>query len=131
MRPVFAVGPERPYGVLIAESPGGEEVAQGEPLVGPTGRELNRVLLDAGLVRERLLLINAVACKPVEPKTEADMRRAVVACQPLFWAQLVRVAAETPTLVCGKWAHFAAFGVEKGVMKRRGFVNKKSALRPP
>ena len=115
--------------MLIAESPGGEEVVVGEPLVGPTGRELNRVLLDAGLIREKLFILNAVACRPTEAKTEADMRRAVVACQPLFWAQLATVPADTPALICGKWAHFAATLEEKGVMKRRGFVNKRFQLR--
>lgn len=101
----------------------------GEPLVGPTGRELNRVLLDAGLVRDRLFIINAIACKPTEPKLEVEMRRAVTACQPLFWRQLERVPEETPTLICGKWAHFAAMGEEKGVMKRRGFINNRFTLR--
>lgn len=97
--------------------------------MGPTGRELNATLLDAGIVRESLFLINAIACQPKEPKKDADMRRAVVACQPLFWKQLEAVPPETPTLICGKWAHFAATGKEKGVMKGRGFINKRFTLR--
>lgn len=130
MKPVFAVGPTTPIGVLIAESPGFDEVLAGEPLVGPTGQELNRVLLDAGLVREKLLILNTIACKPTEPKMERDMRRAIRACRPLFWAQLADVHPDTPTLICGKWAHFAVYNREKGVMKRRGFIYRKTVLRP-
>lgn len=117
--------------MLVAESPGVEEVRQREPLVGPTGRELNRALLRAGLLRERLRIINAVACKPLEPKTPADMHKAVVACQPLFWDQLKGVPPETPTLVCGRWARLAVTGKSKGVGTVRGFIDEEFRLERP
>lgn len=129
---VPAVGPSRsPKGVIVGESPGRMEVEQGEPFVGPTGQELNAALFDQRLMREDLLLINAIACKPKEPKTEADMRHAAQACQPLFWHQLRNVPVDTPTLMCGKWAVFACLGATKEIASYRGFPDFTWTLTRP
>lgn len=129
---VRAVGPSRsPRGVIVGESPGRMEVEQGEPFVGPTGQELNAALFDQRLMREDLLLINAIACKPKEPKTEGDMRHAAQACQPLFWYQLRNVDPSTPTLLCGKWAVFAALGKTVEIASYRGFPDFTWSLRKP
>jgi uracil-DNA glycosylase family 4 len=117
--------------VVVVESPGSDEVRDREPLVGRTGAELNAALLDYGLVREKLLLINGIACMPREPNTEADMKAAVVACSKLFWSYLEGVS-HLPTLICGKWAHFAACGTlpKKGIASARGFIDTDYRLAP-
>jgi uracil-DNA glycosylase family 4 len=115
--------------VVIAESPGREEAERGQPLMGHTGKQFNQELLDAGLIRERLVLIYAIGCLPPHAHTEGDMKKAVRCCNPLFWHQLKAVAPSTPTLICGKWAALAAHGEEKSLMAHRGFVDEKWELK--
>lgn len=116
------VGPLHPKGVIVCESPGREEVERDEVLVGPTGRELNRELLNVGLVREKLFLVNAIACQPKEPKTEHDMRKATECCKPLL-QMFLKPRTGAPMLLCGKWAAEAVRGEEKGALAHRGFVD--------
>lgn len=116
---------------MVVESPGPIEVEEGEPLRGLTGQAFESELANVGLDRDRLVLINAIACKPKEPKTQADMSHAVKCCQPLFWYQLRHVDPTTPTLICGKWAALAACSTSKGVLAGRGFVYEHYLLKPP
>lgn len=116
---------------MVVESPGPIEVEEREPLRGLTGQEFEHWLRHYGMERDRLVLICAIACKPKEPKTQADMAHAVKACQPLFWYQLRHVKPTTPTLICGKWGALAALGKTKGVLAGRGFIYEKYLLQPP
>lgn len=49
---VFGEGPTDARLMLVGESPGRTEDAQGRPFVGDAGRLLEHVLVDAGLSRE-------------------------------------------------------------------------------
>ena len=58
-----AVLGEGPIGAIIAfvgEQPGDQEDLQGRPFVGPAGQLLNRAMAEAGIVRDRSYLTNAV-----------------------------------------------------------------------
>ncbi len=58
-----AVLGEGPIGAAIAfvgEQPGDQEDLQGRPFVGPAGQLLNRAMAEAGIVRDRSYLTNAV-----------------------------------------------------------------------
>jgi len=46
--------------MVVGEIPGDQEDRQGRPFVGPAGRELDRALEAAGLVREEIYLTNVV-----------------------------------------------------------------------
>lgn len=122
-RPVLAVGPSRPIGVVLAESPGSEEVDKGEPLVGPTGREFDLALENAGLPRNELLLLNAMCCRPSASRSEGDMHAAVAACRPYVMAVL-RSIPPTPMFIAGKWAFVSATGKDKGHGNERGFLQR-------
>lgn len=50
--------------ILIAEAPGEEESKIGEPLVGGSGRLLNKLLSKAGIDRDGLTLANCIQCRP-------------------------------------------------------------------
>ena len=123
-RPVLAVGSPRPVAVVIAESPGSEEVERGEPLVGPTGREFDAVLESAGLPRNHLLILNALCCRPKQSRSEKDMHDAVNACRPYVAAVLDTVHDSTPMLIAGKWAFVSITGRTKGHGNERGFIQK-------
>lgn len=57
---VFGEGPTDARLMLVGESPGRTEDAQGRPFVGDAGRLLEHVLVDAGLSREDVYITNAV-----------------------------------------------------------------------
>ncbi len=127
-RPVFATGPSSALGLIVAESPGSEEVEVGRPLVGPTGRAFDDELFAAGLKRAELFLINATLCQPRRGKTEGEMQQAVDACHPAFLKQIEKLPDEIPTLAMGRWAHYALRGISKGVYGERGFVRREFEL---
>lgn len=113
----------RPIGVLVGEGPGDEEVTQGRPFVGTTGKQLDVALELAGINRGRMAVLNVMACKPPKGmKNEENLRAATAACRPLFMDQY-EPYKQLPTLAMGK---FASAGVNGGkpisIEKGRGFV---------
>jgi uracil-DNA glycosylase family 4 len=61
---VGATGPVSAKVAIVGEAPGTTEVRLNEPFVGPAGRQLNDLLLDAGLSREEVYITNVVKCAP-------------------------------------------------------------------
>ena len=120
-KPVHAEVPTgEPYGVLVGEGPGHDEVTMGRPFVGMTGQKLDVELEGAKLDRRRLLVINATACYPTT-KTATAMRQAVKCCAPAFEAQMQKVPAGLPVFAMG--AHAAgALGIRAKVGVARGFI---------
>jgi uracil-DNA glycosylase len=57
---VFGEGPLGARVVLVGEQPGDKEDLEGRPFVGPAGRELDRVLDQAGIDRDAAYVTNAV-----------------------------------------------------------------------
>jgi uracil-DNA glycosylase len=79
-------GPPDAGVVLVGEGPGRNEDAQGRPFVGAAGRQLEGMLMEAGLERARVFITNVVKCRPPENRrptgAEAD------ACRPYLERQL-------------------------------------------
>lgn len=50
--------------MLVGEAPGEQEVARGEPFVGSSGQELNRMLQEAGIYRNQCFVTNVVRTRP-------------------------------------------------------------------
>jgi len=50
--------------MIVGEAPGEEEARQGRPFVGPSGRELDRMLHDAGILRSECFVTNVVRVRP-------------------------------------------------------------------
>lgn len=73
MAPAFAhtSGPRDASVVLVGEAWGEQEELTGFPFVGASGQELSRILLDAGLKRQDLLLTNVLAKRP--PSNNLDL----------------------------------------------------------
>ena len=121
--PVLAQFPSRGSYVLVGESPGLEEVREGVPFKGATGRQLDEELRMVGLNRRDAFVINAIACKPLV-KTDGNMRKAVKACRKVFRRQLQQFMRQAPkakhAFVMGKWAALAFTG--KASVGGRGFI---------
>ncbi len=56
---------------LVGEAPGQEELMFKEPFVGSAGRELNRMLRDADLLRSECFVTNVFSMQPPENKIKA------------------------------------------------------------
>lgn len=63
-RPVPMDGPPDADFVIVAEAPGYNEVEQGRPLVGASGRMLNEALARGGLPRHACRATNVLLCRP-------------------------------------------------------------------
>jgi uracil-DNA glycosylase family 4 len=126
--PVLGEGPDDAYGILVGEGPGEEEAASGRPFVGTTGKTLDIEMIEAGLQRHRLFLVNATCCRPPKGKTEAMMQRAVKCCRPVLVEQLKRFGVDLPTFAMGKWAYLGLTGKDESVGDNRGFINKQFKL---
>lgn len=57
---VFGEGPAEADLFFVAEQPGDKEDIAGRPLIGPAGRMFDACLAEAGIVRERCYITNAV-----------------------------------------------------------------------
>ena len=121
------MGPTAPaVGLLVLGSgPTRDEWKAQEPLAGLMGREMVAALEEAGIQKDRLLVANAYACMPKEPRRDVEERAAVAACRPLLRSFTDKLPPTTPTLLAGKWAQLALTGAEKHLFKRRGFVDMK------
>ena len=60
----YTSGPHEASIILVGEAWGSEEAASGRPFVGTRGKELDRILADAGLVRDRILCTNLISARP-------------------------------------------------------------------
>jgi hypothetical protein len=58
--------------LAVAEAPGAEEAAAGEPLVGGSGRIFDSLCRKAGVRRDDITIINTVNCRPPENKYPTD-----------------------------------------------------------
>lgn len=136
-KPVLAQLPSsgKPIAVLIGEGPGENEVREGRPFVGTTGKELDTQLAKAGIPRHRCAVLNATACRPPPGKTDQILGRATKCCAALFKRQVASIEQasgcgfeQTPKLAMGKWAGYAVTGIPKGTEQSRGFLRENKTL---
>ena len=69
---VPGMGPIGAKILILGEAPSYEEVAAGKPFVGASGRELDRILKDAGLPRYECWVTNV--CKYMVPQLQIRRR---------------------------------------------------------
>jgi len=125
----------RPGKVLIVgRDPGGYEVIEGRPFVGPAGVLLDSMLSELGLLREEVNIANVVGYQPFndEFKThpqdrvaegQAMLRTLIKQLQPKLIITLGNEAAHT--LLDGNWPSSREKGLTvygaKGIEERRGY----------
>lgn len=57
-------GPVNARIMIVGEAPGAEEELRGEPFVGASGQELNRMLAEAGILRSECFITNVARSRP-------------------------------------------------------------------
>ncbi len=79
----------RPAGadvILLGEAPGAQEDQTGVPFVGRSGQLLDTLLTEAGLPRERVIVLNVLKCRP--PENRKPTRAEVGRCRPWLARQI-------------------------------------------
>lgn len=107
-----------PLLAFIAEAPGAQEEKTGHPLVGPSGRIFARLLKDAGVKREEVLIMNRVRCRP--PNNDLKSHPAALEnCD--YWTQEEFKAYDPKVVVAmGLTVIKALFGSNATVGETRG-----------
>lgn len=104
--------PEETYGskiCFVAEAPGGTEVEEGRPLIGPAGKVINRCIETLGYKREDFDYQNSVLCRPTvgTTKNRTPTSEEVASCN----ARLLQETSGYVTLIAlGKTAYEALTG---------------------
>ena len=96
---VFGEGPADARVMLVGEIPGDREDREGRPFVGPAGRELDRALEAAGIVREDVYVTNAVKHFKFEERGKRRIHQTpkkgeVDACMPWLDTEIRLVGPE-------------------------------------
>lgn len=129
-------GPQPATILIVGEAPGYDEIRTGEPFVGLSGKELTRMLHDAGIMRQSCRITNVTMQRPegndiaqfFATRTTATTSHKFLAgrwCHPAIASGLEalrqEVAATNPTVIValGDTALWALTG-ESGITKWRG-----------
>ena len=100
---VFGEGPARARIMVVGEQPGNEEDLQGRPFVGPAGQLMDRLLVEAGIDRNKLYLTNVVKHFKWEPRGKRQIHKKpssveIAACRP--WLDAEIAALQPEIIVC-------------------------------
>jgi uracil-DNA glycosylase len=110
--------------MLVGEQPGDREDLEGRPFVGPAGRLLDEVLEEAGIVRDRTWVTNAVKHFKWEPRGKRRLHkkpsaRELTACRP--WLDAEIEAVRPAVIVClGATAAQELFGRSFRITRQHG-----------
>lgn len=139
--PHHGSGPIPAKVMIVGEAWGEYEEQRGEPFVGPSGEELNRMLQEAGLMRSQCFVTNLVNKRPPNsdlsfwisekknpPGPEFSQLRGVWAVQQVHvgYQQLmaeIELVQPSVIIACGNWAMWALTG-KRGITSWRGSVLK-------
>jgi DNA polymerase len=121
---VFGEGLTTAQAVFVGEQPGDVEDKQGRPFVGPAGRLLDELLEEAGIVRTKVYVTNAVKHFKWEPQGKRRLHakpssREIMACRPWLEAELDALAPEM-LVVLGATAAQSLLGRAFKLTQRRG-----------
>jgi len=130
---VFGEGSRHAKVVFIGEQPGNDEDLAGKPFVGPTGKLLDKALVEAGIKRDEVYVTNVVKHFKWEPQGKRRIHkkpnaREIAACHPWLDAELDLLKPEV--VVClGATAAQALIGKDFKVSQRRGELVESSVAK--
>jgi uracil-DNA glycosylase family protein len=121
---VFGEGGSTAKIIMIGEQPGNREDVEGKPFVGPAGRLMDKLLVEAGIDRKRVYVTNAVKHFKWEPRGKRRIHKKpnlgeIAACRP--WLEAEIAALKPVAIVClGATAAQAIFGRTFRLTQHRG-----------
>jgi DNA polymerase len=130
---VFGEGPRKARAMLVGETPGDREDREGHPFVGPAGRELDKALEKAGILRADVYLTNVVKHFKFSERGKRRIHQTptkseVDACLPWLREELGVVKPDV-LVIMGATAGKALMGPQFRITRERG-VPLQSDLAP-
>ncbi len=131
---VFGAGPAKARVMLVGEQPGDKEDTAGQAFVGPAGRELDKGLEAAGIVRDDAYVTNVVKHFKFEERGKRRMHQTpkkfeIDACRPWLEEEIAQVQPEA-IVPLGATAAKALLGSKFRVTQQRGQVLEDTGLAP-
>lgn len=111
--PVPGEGPSPSLGMIVGEAPGREEVEQGRPFVGRSGKLLETALRAVGVTRESVFVTNIVKELPLdsEEKIRRPTQEEIEAWMPILQGEIAN-CAPAAILALGRTAAKALTGYD-------------------
>jgi uracil-DNA glycosylase family 4 len=122
-RPVRGIGPGNAALIAVGEGPGRNEVSQGIPFVGASGKMLNRALGAVNVDRDTMWVTNATLCQPPPGSSDSKKKKARECCAPRLQAELRSLPASIPILALGGVASQGFLGDKFSITKLAGSVH--------
>lgn len=71
--------------LLVGEQPGEQEIKEGKPFVGPSGKVLEKALARVGWLREKVMIANIRCCAPpLAPESPKIRAESIAYCTSTF-----------------------------------------------
>ncbi|MET0907577.1 MAG: UdgX family uracil-DNA binding protein [Tardiphaga sp.] len=123
---VFGVGPQKASVMMVGEQPGDKEDLGGEPFIGPAGQMLNKALKEAGIIRDKVYVTNAVKHFKFVPRGKFRLHQKpatpeIKACRPWYEREKALVQPEL-VVAMGATAAQSVLGKVVPIGKTRGRV---------
>lgn len=130
---VFGEGAEDAALMLVGEQPGDREDIEGEPFVGPSGRLLDRALVEAGIDRTTVYVTNAVKHFKFKARGKRRIHQTpkseeIRACRPWLDGEMAAIHPQV-VVALGATAAKALLGPSFRVSKQRGEVVERDGVR--
>jgi len=110
--------------LLVAQSPGREEIKYGKILIGPSGKLLDSVFKVVGIDRTEINLANALGCMEGKDKSAAEISEALKHCRP-YLVNFINKIKPSFIISCGAYALKTILGKEKITAKRGKIFQSK------
>jgi uracil-DNA glycosylase len=103
--------------VFVGEAPGFHEDQQGVPFVGRAGQLLDELLIEQGLSRQRVFVLNVLKCRP--PDNRDPQPDEIATCRPYLDGQVELIE---PRVICtlGNFATKLLTGSPAGITRVHG-----------
>ncbi|MET0969216.1 MAG: UdgX family uracil-DNA binding protein [Tardiphaga sp.] len=123
---VFGEGPQHASVMMVGEQPGDKEDLGGHPFIGPAGQMLNKALKEAGIVRDKVYVTNAVKHFKFVPRGKFRLHQKpatpeIKACRPWYEREKASVNPEL-VVAMGATAAQSVLGKITPIGKTRGRI---------
>ena len=116
--PTRSSGPADSPIMFVGEGPGGVEDEYGVPLVGPSGKLLDKALWSVGLTRDRIYVTNIVKCRPSNNRTPTLEEGRY--CANIHLVREIELVNPKVIVCLGKVAFQYFYGQAASIMRNRG-----------
>jgi len=108
--------------LVIGQNPGKDEVIQGKPFIGKSGKILNKLLEESGLREKDYLIMNSIFC--YTPKNRKPKEEEIRKCRVNYGLKIISIMDPKIIITMGSSALDFISGETKEIMQYRGTWKK-------